>query len=83
MVVMLVVAAGIIFVAQLATRKANLVPSGLQNFVEWLVESLYGFFESILGTHMVKKTFWFFATIFIVKSTNRNGDMPREKRLLS
>ena len=77
MVVMLVVAAGIIFVAQLATRKANLVPSGLQNFVEWLVESLYGFFESILGTHMVKKTFWFFATIFIfILFSNWMGLIP-------
>ena len=65
MVVMLVVAAGIILVAQLATRRAALIPSGLQNFVEWLVESLYGFFEGVLGSHMVKKTFWFFATIFI------------------
>jgi len=30
-----------------------------------LVESLYGFFESILGPDMVKQTFWFFGTIFI------------------
>ena len=50
MVVMLIVAAGIILVVQLATRKAKMIPSGLQNFVEWLVESLYDFFESVLGS---------------------------------
>lgn len=65
MVVTIIVALGIILVAQLATRNVQLIPSGLQNFVEWLVESLYGFFESILGADMVKRTFWFFGTIFI------------------
>ena len=66
MLVMFVVAIGIILVAQAATRRSQLVPAGLQNFVEWLVESLYGFFEGIVGTEMVKKTFWFFATVFIL-----------------
>ena len=60
MVVTWIVAALIILLSQMATRKAKLVPSGLQNFWEWLVEELYGFFESILGPVLVKKTFWFF-----------------------
>ena len=64
--VMFIVAIGIILIAQVATRRAQLIPSGLQNFVEWLVESLYGFFESIVGPKLVKKTFWFFATVFIL-----------------
>ena len=77
MVVMLIVAAGIILVVQLATRKAKMIPSGLQNFVEWLVESLYDFFEGVLGAHMVKKTFWFFATIFIfILFSNWAGLLP-------
>ena len=77
MVVMLIVAAGIILVVQLATRKAKMIPSGLQNFVEWLVESLYDFFEGVLGEHMVKKTFWFFATIFIfILFSNWVGLLP-------
>jgi F-type H+-transporting ATPase subunit a len=77
MVVMLIVAAGIILVVQLATRKAKMIPSGLQNFVEWLVESLYDFFEGVLGEHMVKKTFWFFATIFIfILFSNWAGLLP-------
>ena len=37
----------------------------MQNFWEWLVESLYNFLESMIGRDLVKKTFWFFATIFI------------------
>jgi len=40
------------------------VPGGLQNFWEWLVGGLYEFLEGILGADLVKKTFWFFATIF-------------------
>ena len=41
------------------------VPAGAQNFWEWLVEGLYNFLEGIIGPHLVKRTFWFFATIFI------------------
>lgn len=60
-----IVAAGLIVFAQLATRKVKPVPDGIQNFWEWLVESLYNFLESIIGRELVRKTFWFFATIFI------------------
>src|ERR1700730_15064098 len=59
------VAAGLIVFAQVATRNVKPVPSGSQNFWEWLVESLYNFLESIIGRELVRKTFWFFATIFI------------------
>ena len=38
MVITWSVALILIVVAQLATRKVQLVPSGLQNFMEWLVE---------------------------------------------
>ena len=65
MLVTWVVAAGIIVFARLATRNVKPVPSGAQNFWEWLVESLYNFLESVIGSELVKKTFWFFATIFI------------------
>jgi F-type H+-transporting ATPase subunit a len=65
MLVTWIVAAGIIILAQLATRKIQPVPSGAQNFWEWLVEGLYNFLENIIGRELVKKTFWFFATIFI------------------
>ena len=65
MLVTWVVAAGIILLAQLATRNIKPVPTGLQNFWEWMVESLYNFLESMIGKDLVKKTFWFFATVFI------------------
>ena len=65
MLVTWIVAAAIIVFAQLATRKIKAVPTGAQNFWEWLVESLYNFLESIICRDLVRKTFWFFATIFI------------------
>jgi len=60
-----IVALGLILSAQIATRRIQDVPAGAQNFWEWMVESLYTFLESIIGPALVKKTFWFFATIFI------------------
>jgi F-type H+-transporting ATPase subunit a len=60
-----IVAAGIIVFAQVATRNIKPIPSGIQNFWEWLVEGLHNFLESIIGRELVRKTFWFFATIFI------------------
>jgi len=65
MLVTWIVAAGIIIFAQIATRTIKPIPSGIQNFWEWLVESLYNFLEGIIGRELVRKTFWFFATIFI------------------
>ena len=65
MLVTWIVAVGIIVFAQIATRNVKPVPGGAQNFWEWLVESLYNFLEGIIGTTLVRKTFWFFATIFI------------------
>jgi F-type H+-transporting ATPase subunit a len=59
------VALGLIVFAQFATRNMKLVPSGAQNFLEWMVESLHDFLEGVIGNELVKKTFWFFATIFI------------------
>ena len=49
-----------------ATSKMSMIPSGLQNFAEWLIESLYNFFGSILGDHLVKRTFWFFGATFLL-----------------
>ncbi|MBM3833717.1 MAG: F0F1 ATP synthase subunit A [Verrucomicrobia bacterium] len=65
MLVTWIVAAALILFAQLATRNIQRIPSGLQNFWEWMVESLHDFLEGIIGHDLVKKTFWFFATIFI------------------
>ena len=65
MVVTWIAAIGLIVFAQLATRKLAQVPGGAQNLLEWLVESVYGLLESVIGPHLTKKTFWFFGTIFI------------------
>lgn len=77
MLVSWIVALALIVFAQLATRKMKFVPAGAQNFIEWLVESLYEFLEGVIGHHLVKKTFWFFATIFIfILSSNWLGLIP-------
>jgi F-type H+-transporting ATPase subunit a len=65
MLVTWIVAAGVIILAQAATRNIKPIPSGAQNFWEWLVEGLYNFLEGIIGRKLVQKTFWFFATLFI------------------
>jgi F-type H+-transporting ATPase subunit a len=77
MIVTWIVAIGIIGFAQYATRTMKEVPDGAQNFWEWLVESLRNFLESIIGPDLVKKTFWFFATVFIfILFTNWAGLIP-------
>jgi F-type H+-transporting ATPase subunit a len=65
MVVTWVVAIGLIVFAQVAMRQVREVPTGAQNFWEWLVESLHNFLEDIIGHELVSRTFWFFASVFI------------------
>jgi F-type H+-transporting ATPase subunit a len=77
MVVTWMVAAGLIIFARVATRDMKHVPTGAQNLLEWLVAGLYHFLESIIGPRLVKRTFWFFATIFIfILSANWVGLIP-------
>ncbi|PYJ55533.1 MAG: ATP synthase F0 subunit A [Verrucomicrobia bacterium] len=77
MLVTWVVALALILFARFATRNMQDIPSGAQNFWEWLVEGLYDFLEGIIGHDLVKKTFWFFATIFIlILFTNWSGLVP-------
>jgi len=71
------VAIVIIVFAQYATRKMKDVPEGAQNFLEFLVEGLHDFLEEIVGADLIKKSFWFFATIFIfICFTNWCGLIP-------
>ncbi len=65
MVVSWFVAAALIVFAQIAMRDVREIPSGAQNFWEWMVESLHEFLDGIIGHELVHKTFWFFATVFI------------------
>jgi F-type H+-transporting ATPase subunit a len=77
MLVTWIVAVALLIFARAATRDMKSVPGGAQNFFEWLVEGLYGFLEGIIGPHLVKRTFWFFATIFIfILSANWFGLIP-------
>lgn len=66
MVMTWVAALLVILFAKVATRQMKAIPSGIQNFAEWMVESLYDFLEGILGPHLVKRTFWFFGGVFIL-----------------
>jgi len=65
MIVTWIVAIGLIVFARVATRRMKELPGGLQNFWEWMVESLYDFLEGVIGPNLVKKSFWFFASLFI------------------
>ena len=65
MLVTWLIAAGIIILAQTAMRNPKPIPGGRQNFWEWMVEGLYTFLENIIGRDLVRKGFWFYATIFI------------------
>src|SRR6187200_2500281 len=77
MVVTWIVALGLIVFAQVATRHMKQVPDGSQNFLEWLVEGLYGFLEGLLGPQLAKQTFWFFASVFIfILASNWIGLVP-------
>jgi F-type H+-transporting ATPase subunit a len=77
MIVTWIVAALIIWGARRAMRHARAVPTGGQNFWEFLVEGLHNFLSEILGPKLVKHTFWFFATIFIfIMATNWFGLLP-------
>jgi F-type H+-transporting ATPase subunit a len=77
MVVSWLVALVLIVFAQFATRNMKQVPDGAQNFLEWIIETLFKFIEGILGNHLTQRTFWFFATVFIfIVSLNWAGLIP-------
>jgi len=77
MIVSWIVALGLILFARVATRDMKQVPGSAQNFIEWLVGGLYDFLQSIIGPRLVKRTFWFFATVFIfILSANWVGLIP-------
>lgn len=77
MIVSWIVALGLIIFARVATRDMKGVPGGAQNLLEWLVGGLYDFLEKIIGPRLLKRTFWFFATVFIfILSANWIGLIP-------
>ena len=60
------IAVGIIItVVQVAMRAPKLIPSGMQNFVEWLVEIMSDFLEGITGRATMRRGFWYFGSLFV------------------
>src|SRR5262245_41997596 len=77
MVVSWIVAVGLLIFARVATRDMKHVPAGTQNLFEWIVGGLYDFLERIIGPRLVKRTFWFLATVFLfILSGNWMGLIP-------
>jgi F-type H+-transporting ATPase subunit a len=73
----LLVALLLMLVAFLASRNPQLVPSGLQNGVELLVEGLSGFFISIIGPKQGPRFVPFLGTLFVyILSMNLFGLIP-------
>jgi len=65
MLVSWIVTLVIIFMVRAAAGKVAMVPLGMQNFFEFMIETLYETLEGIMGAHLTRKTFWFFASIFL------------------
>lgn len=76
--VMVWIAVGLIVLfCNAATKKMSLVPSGMQNFAEWAIESLYDFLASMMGKTLTHRTFWFFGTVFFfILVSNYMGLIP-------
>ncbi len=56
----------ILLVTFLATKKMSLIPGGIQNLMEWLIESMYGLVEDISGPEYAPKFFTIVMTIFLL-----------------
>ncbi|MFZ4695352.1 MAG: F0F1 ATP synthase subunit A [Verrucomicrobiia bacterium] len=77
MVVSWVVTLVIIFMVRAAAGKVALVPRGMQNFFEFIIETLYETLEGIMGAHLTRRTFWFFASVFLfILFSNWAGLIP-------
>ena len=77
MIVTWFVAGGLILFSQIATSHMKRVLHGAQNLLEWVVAGLYAFLEGMIGAHLARRTFWFFASIFIfILSANWVGLIP-------
>lgn len=72
-----VITIGLCVISIIAGRRLQTVPTGLQNFVEWAVGSLYNFFEGIMGSRACKQYFPLIGTLFIyILICNYSGLLP-------
>ena len=60
-----IVTAIIIAVIQIAMRSPKLIPSGMQNFVEWIVEAMNNFLEMLMGRDTTRRGFWYFGGLIV------------------
>ncbi len=73
----LIVIAGLALFFWLATRRMKLVPSGIQNFAEAIVELLLGITEGTAGRRVGRRIFPLIATLFIfILTANYAGLLP-------
>ena len=63
MLVTVIVTILVVIWARRSTAKMTLIPSGIQNLFEAVVETLYITFEGIVGKHMIPKVFSLIATL--------------------
>ncbi len=66
----------VILLAVLATARMKLIPSGWQNFMEMVVEYLYGLAESIAGRDARRFFPWVATIFFFVIISNWSGLIP-------
>jgi F-type H+-transporting ATPase subunit a len=77
MLVTIIVTVLVVVWARRSTAKMALVPSGIQNMFEAVVETLYVTFEGIVGKHMIPKVFSLIGTLFIfILAANWFGLVP-------
>tara|TARA_R110000850_G_scaffold9033_5_gene33331 strand:+ start:362 stop:1234 length:873 start_codon:yes stop_codon:yes gene_type:complete len=75
--VSVIVTTGVVLFTRVATKRMELIPGEKQNFVEFLIEFLYGQVEGIVGKHVAPKVFPLLATIFIfIITANWFGLLP-------
>src|SRR5580698_3290455 len=77
MLVTIIVTGLVLLWARRSTQKMTLVPNGVQNLFEALIETLYVTFEGIVGKHMIPKVFSLIATLFVfILTANWFGLVP-------
>jgi F-type H+-transporting ATPase subunit a len=59
----------------LGTRSMQMVPPGLQNVVEWIIEGLLGLAENVAGREKAREFFALFATIFLFVLVNNWSEL--------
>ena len=76
-VTMLAICIGLIIFAKIATRNLLTRPQGIQNVAEKMIEMLQNFIGGIAGYTLMRKYFYFLATLFIfILISNYSGLLP-------